>query len=146
MENFVFANYREEPADKFRVNKLWTLKVNDYLKANLSNIKELMKAYNEPRKKTFDFSDAHRMFLNDIACKPVFKNDEIAYCWGLSKMTVVNEKKNYITYNSLVLVEFLEFLGRLAETRYPGDSIALEIKMDYMLQILLPQIIRKQPN
>jgi len=86
------------------------------------------------------------MFLSDVAVKPCFKNDEIQYAWGMSKMTIINEKKNYIQYNSLVLVEFLEFLGRIAESRFPSDSLPLEIKLDMLLKILLPQILRRQPN
>ena len=72
MEQFVFVNYREESWSDFRVKKLWTLEVNDYLKANLENIKELLRIYHEPRKKTFTFADANRMFLSDITVKPVF--------------------------------------------------------------------------
>jgi len=53
-------------------------------------------------------------------------------------MTVVNEKKNYIGYNSLVLVEFFEFLGRLADTRFPTEELPLETKLDMLLKILLP--------
>lgn len=53
MENFVFKNYNDEEWDEFRTTKMWTLEVNDYLKANQENIMQLLKIYHEPRKKTF---------------------------------------------------------------------------------------------
>ena len=47
---------------------------------------------------------------------------EIAFCFGLCQMTVVNEEKQYKQYQSLVFVEFLELIGRLAHQRFKGAS------------------------
>lgn len=46
------------------------------------------------------------------------KDVRIAY--AMCKMTVVNEPVNYKSYNTLLFVEFLEFIGRLAHYKFKG--------------------------
>ena len=44
---------------------------------------------------------------------------EAVQCFGMSKMTVKDEMvKGYNPYKKLVYVEFLEFLGRIAQEKY----------------------------
>jgi hypothetical protein len=43
---------------------------------------------------------------------------EARHCLGMSKMTVVNEISNHNEYNKLRYVEFLEFIGRVAYSKY----------------------------
>ena len=37
-------------------------------------------------------------------------------------MTVLNEERQWKTYHSLQMVEFLEFIGRLAHFKFKGSS------------------------
>ena len=60
----------------------------------------------------------------------------------LSKMTVVLEcnQEARITYNKLIYVEFLEFLGRIAELYFAGsemEDLRLWQKLEYLLDELL---------
>jgi hypothetical protein len=61
-------------------------------------------------------------------------------------MTIPNEKKNYDKYNDMKTVEFLEFLGRMAELRFPVSTIQLENKVVLLMEILFPQLLKKTPN
>ena len=47
---------------------------------------------------------------------------DINFCYGYSHMTVPNEARLWKKYQSLELVEFLEFLGRLAHVRFKNSS------------------------
>lgn len=39
---------------------------------------------------------------------------QVKMAYTYSKMTVVDEDKDWVNYNKMVLVEFMEFIGRLA--------------------------------
>jgi len=64
----------------------------------------------------------------------------------MSQMTIANEKKNYERYNDLKPVEFLEFFSRMAELRFPTDALPLANKLVLLMNIVFPQLLRKQPN
>jgi len=51
---------------------------------------------------------------------------DVKMAFGMSKMTVINEGKNYQDYNKLQFVEFLEFIGRLAHGRFKNASQDLQ--------------------
>ena len=50
---------------------------------------------------------------------------QIKQAYVLSKMTVIDENSNdaIIQYNKLIYVEFLEFLGRIAELYFKGSEM-----------------------
>ena len=47
---------------------------------------------------------------------------DVRVAYAMCKMTVVNEPANYKFYNTMVFVEFLEFIGRLAHYKFKGTS------------------------
>ena len=47
---------------------------------------------------------------------------DINLCFGYSHMTITNEARTWKKYQCLELVEFLEFLGRLAHVRFKNSS------------------------
>ena len=50
---------------------------------------------------------------------------DAAECYGMSKMTVPNEmvfKDNTNPYLKLAFVEFLEYIGRIADFKYKDDE------------------------
>lgn len=71
----------------------------------------------------------------DIGCTLM----EITSCWGFSKMTVKHEVNDFKNYNNLKLVEFLEFLGRIADCRFPGEN-PLEEKIEKLLDCVFPLV------
>lgn len=54
-------------------------------------------------------------------------------------MTIKNEVNNYKDYNNMKLVEFLEFLARMADCRFPGET-PLEEKIEKLLDVLFPLV------
>ncbi len=61
------------------------------------------------------------------------------YCYGMSKMTVKNEmEKGAQSYQKLVFVEFLEFIGRAAFEKYKNVSEPLVEKIDKVIGMILP--------
>ena len=47
----------------------------------------------------------------------IFEKDA-SYCYGMSKMTVLNEVKQSKKYEKLELPEFNEYIGRVADLKY----------------------------
>ena len=58
---------------------------------------------------------------------------EAKFCFGMSKMTVKDEVKNHAEYDKLKFVEFIEFIGRVAHTRYIDDDASLNEKIERIL-------------
>ncbi len=59
---------------------------------------------------------------------------EVKLCFGMSKMTIQDEVKNYAQYEKLKFVEFLEFLGRCAYYKYINEKeMELDLKIEYLL-------------
>ena len=61
----------------------------------------------------------------------------------MCKMTIVNETKD--DYDKLVFVEFLEFVARLADCKFPGNVTPLETKLEMFMDLIFPKILNKQP-
>jgi len=56
---------------------------------------------------------------------------EVKACYGMSKMTVIDEEKNKSEYDKLRFSEFLEFLGRIAHAKF--SSTITPFNMDEAL-------------
>ena len=65
---------------------------------------------------------------------------EVAYCYGMSKMTCANETDGAAgKYMRLQFVEFLEMIGRVADLKFRGselETIPLQTKIEYVLDDL----------
>lgn len=58
----------------------------------------------------------------------------VKFCFGMSKMTVQDEVVNRQEYNKLRLVEFLEFIGRVAYLKYQDEpEVELAEKIERVL-------------
>ena len=112
----------------FRDKELWTLPVDDLMKANLGGIQDLYKKFASNSKK-LSKDDIYRMFehadqvaeptklgLSSDFLDPVNKENEryLILAYSLSKMTIGDEMADFDNYNRMLLVEFYEFIGRLA--------------------------------
>ena len=64
---------------------------------------------------------------------------EVKFCFGMSKMTVKDEVKNVEEYERLRFVEFLEFLGRAAHTKYVSEpDLPFEDRLNLLLDDIFP--------
>ena len=65
---------------------------------------------------------------------------EARFCYGMSKMTVKDDIKERNTYERLKIVEFYEYIGRVAHTKYinEADNVDLAEKIERILDQILP--------
>ncbi len=65
-------------------------------------------------------------------------------CYGLSKMSVINDFQDSLGYKKLEFVEFLEFICRIAHEKYKPkiyDSVFLEQQEDLQIYEKLERLL-----
>jgi len=123
--------------------------VNDILEANLEGLKKVYEYYFEPRKKYMTMADALRLMMHDT---PLAMSEKDAkYCYGMCKMTVLQEMDQSWQYKQLQFVELLEMLGRIAEFKFREtelEGLELAKKLEYILDdvLSLVEVSRKDVN
>jgi hypothetical protein len=86
-----------------------------------------------------NMKDAVSLMVRDTEVKLTEK--QVMYCYGMSKMTVKNEmEKGAQSYQKLIFVEFLEFIGRIAYEKYKNLSEPLFNKIDKIIGLILPLV------
>ena len=68
------------------------------------------------------------------------------YCYGMSKMTVVDEVKHSIRYEKFQLSEFCEFIARVADIKYKDPEIELPTKIEHILDDIFKLIHFKRKD
>ena len=66
------------------------------------------------------------------------------YCYGMAKMTVVDEHQHSKKYQYLSFVEFIELVGRIAELKFKStamNGIPLFQKIEYTLDDIIPYLL-----
>lgn len=131
------------PWQEFRTDRLWCLEVDDLFKANKRALDALYRFT-----KTGGHTKDAKVLSSDDAVKMValagFDGAEhekrVTLAYSLSKMTIIDEMGDFDNYNKMKHVEFLEFLGRLAELNYDGEQ-PLVVKLERLLEMLFSKII-----
>ena len=78
-----------------------------------------------------------------------FDDKKAMNCFGMSKMTVINEKEGSQKYYELRFVEFIEMIGRIAEVKYANTSmmeIPLHERIEYIMDDIFPKMLNKERN
>ena len=122
--------------------------VNDLMDPNIPALKKLFEQHFIPRKKFMDLEDCYNLFMKST---DILHNEkDIMYCFGMSKMTIVNEVKEDHKYNQLEFPEFLEMIARVAFMKFQGQeefkNIALAQKIEYVLDEILSTIKEKRKD
>ena len=91
--------------------------------------------------------DCHTLFRNDLPLKLPYKMINEAF--GMSQIHMVNEfdKNSLQDYNKLTYLEFLEFLARIAELYFEEsemEDLDLHVKIEYLLDEILPLVNAKR--
>ena len=94
--------------------------VNDLFEANLENLKKIYAHYKTPTKAFMEMQDCISMCTSESVLG--ISEKDISFCYGYCHMTVTNEARMWKKYQQLELVEFLEFIGRLAHVRFKNSS------------------------
>ena len=88
-------------------------------------------------RKSFLFDDAKNLCLKH--CELGINEREVILCFGMSKMTVYNEVTQCENYFKMQFVEFIEFIGRLAYTKYKGSTdLSFGEKIEQLLDDIFP--------
>ena len=82
--------------------------------------------------KKFGKAEALKLFTRDSTIG--LGDSETTYFYGMSKMTVANEKKNYPKYDTMTLAEFCEMICRIAGYKFANlTDIILARKVEMVL-------------
>ena len=96
---------------------MWNLECDDLLKANISQMRDLYryaKGITDAHPNQLDMNDCIGLF--DRAGFQGVDNEKLAaVAFVLSKMTIIDEMEDFSNYEDMLFVEFIEFLGRMAE-------------------------------
>ena len=136
LDECVFANDHREQWQEFRDEQLWTLEVDDLLRTNEDNLKFVYSKFFTQVKKYMEFDDVLKVFTK-YAEKLNVSENLIKWCFGMSKMTVINEMTQQTKYTKMEFVEFLEFIGRLAHMKYKND---IDLNLVQKMEIVLDEV------
>lgn len=136
----IIQRFETRPWQEFRDASLWTVEVDQVLKANAG---PLQKVHDRLFPK---YAGSEREGLR--ACLELMtrtpglqlSEKEARFCFGMSKMTVRDEVENHAEYHRLRYPEFLEFLGRAAHAKFVQDTSAVEpaARLAALLDLILP--------
>lgn len=126
---------------EWRKTFLWTLEVDDLLKANMDYLKKL---FNLIKRGSVSKVILFRDTVEYIAQHPIeVSHDQITLAFAFSKMQFIDELELIDLYEQMYFVEFLEFLGRLAYLIWDSRGENLDTKLWRLLQILFAKIKEK---
>ena len=100
-----------------------------------------------PKQKYMSYKDAISLVTKDTEVN-ILEKDAV-FCYGMSKMTVVNEVKTSKRYRQIELPELNEFIGRVADLKYRDQSsFTLGQKIEFVLDDIfkLVQFKRVEKN
>eukprot|EP01022_Parablepharisma_sp_SALTPOND_P016538 TRINITY_DN2451_c0_g1_i1.p1 TRINITY_DN2451_c0_g1~~TRINITY_DN2451_c0_g1_i1.p1 ORF type:complete len:1113 (+),score=77.31 TRINITY_DN2451_c0_g1_i1:8406-11744(+) len=128
----------------FRETKVWTLVVDDLLRGNLPELKQVF-WQNSTNGKYISLKSAINLIRKK--CGMRIPEKDIIKAYGYSKMTLVDELGQIQEYKQMLFEEFLEFIVRIPETQPVAKHLAIEDKLDRFLAKLLAkhQLIKKPP-
>ena len=117
---------------KFREEKLWTLDVDDVLKVNIEGLRQIQEYYWTIKQRYMSKRNAIDLVTKDSAVQVTDK--DAMYCYGMSKMTLIDEVKQSKRYVKMELPELCEFLGRVADIKYKDQTnFTLGQKIEFVL-------------
>lgn len=159
IEEYVIPNTTERMENQeFREEALWTLEVDDLIKANLPGIQSLYKKFatnGRHKLKVLKKDDVLALLaaagdratsLDEMHGLSVQMNTPanqtmVVYAYSLSKMSIADEMKDFEDYNQMYKAEFYEFLARWAHMLYQFEDItSLVDKISKLLALLLPLV------
>lgn len=129
-----------------REDYIWTLEMDDLLRANIEGIQKVFQYFATKRKLAWE--DCLRIFTHCLTSPLTPSQAKLAY--GMSKMTVI-EEMSFLSprgYMYMDFVEFLEMICRVAHIKFKGsdlDSKELPEQVGYILDQLL-SIVGLQKN
>ena len=95
-----------------------------------------MAYYYGPKRQWMAKKDAYALMVSDTKVN-LYDKDAI-HCYGMSKMTVIDEKSQSKKYEKVEFSEFCEYIARVADLKYKQEKdISLKQKIDLILDDIL---------
>ena len=109
-----------EKWQEFRENYIWTLEVDDLIKANYDFICSIYTEIADPKTKKLGYKQCIETFTNIGNSL-----ESVKFCYGMSKMTVhLDSHTSY--YMTMEQVEFIEMICRIADKKFRGTELSGE--------------------
>ena len=127
----------------WRENVFWSIEVNAVLSQNLQSIGTVFKKLLQPKEKKINYHDVLQLFVRGGIEGITLSERLIRLCFGQAKMTVMHESYDSDKYFWMVLSEFYDFIGRVAEYKFQGTDIQEEPlykRIEYILDALFSWI------
>ena len=86
-----------------------------------------------------DLNDCIDLFYHKT--KLLKQEKYVVYCFGMSKMTLVNEVKEGKKYMNLTFIEFVELIGRVAHFRYKDDPDYANVDLASKIEFVLDEVL-----
>ena len=117
----ILGEYKFKPWQEFRDDVLWSNEVDALYKANAVQLNKVYdKLFNVKSQQYEGLRNSIQLLTRDIDIGLTERN--VKFCFGMSKMTIIDETNHLAEYNKLKYPEFLEFIGRLAHASL-GDEV-----------------------
>ena len=88
--------------------------------ANLQHIQKIYRTFTSALHPKMDLKDCHTLCMREDNDRSMnVREPDVTFAYGMCKMTLVSEMNNFSTsHNKLEIVEFLEFIARIATARF----------------------------
>lgn len=132
LRHCVFKHAKQSYSARFRKEKLFCTKVDRIIEYNMPSLSRVFTILKE-RKGRYLSIHGLKTLLNN--CGFTMKTEDLISLFASSKMSVVDELNFSGAYNKMLMVEFLEFIARLADLTYKGEY-PLDLKLEQLLILL----------
>lgn len=120
---------------------MWKIEINDLFEANYDNLKQIFSDINRSRiDNRFIFYEEGIARIESLGLG--IGRDDIVLAWIMSKMQFVEELEGINKYKQLNFVEFLEFIGRLADLIYADEPDEIPLAYDVKVWRLMQALFR----
>ena len=142
LDTYIQPIFEKSPIVSTRKTIRDSKQLNQLLFDNKLGLHEIFEGYKEPLM-GFTFNSAQKL-LNALDADLASREDatlvpDMAKIFGCSKMTQLNDKETKKPYYSLVYVEFLDFICRIAIalwTKHEKEEGGVEDKVFYLLELM----------
>ena len=111
------------------------------MEANQEGLRKVYSHFFDPRKKYMTMQDALDLMIR-LTPLNLTEKDAI-YCYGMCKMTVINEaEESTLKYKRLQFVELLELMGRVAEVKFRGTEMESSLNLAQKIEFVLDDVLQ----
>mmetsp|Transcript_12818 Transcript_12818/g.12735 ORF Transcript_12818/g.12735 Transcript_12818/m.12735 type:complete len:171 (+) Transcript_12818:988-1500(+) len=145
IERCMKPNSKFQGGEDFRRKNIWTLPIDDLFRANIEPLKKIYNMYAKGLKRHLDLDDCIAICANLGNVSQL----QITEAYSFSKITIIDEMNHKERYDKMLLVEFLDFICRIADFKYREENnITFLEKVERIIDLLFKQIDakRRKPN